>query len=277
MAQNEVSARSHRRQLLLLLVFAVWPISAASGQQQQQRDDQRQSPGYAFVSPNTRENLTLEEAQAGLNSDEEKRLVAEAHRVACRLRESLNVDKAVGSWTDGAEHSSIMRIHTSESSLRYASSWLGKFARQKAILYFRQRPEGIGRMYVLYLPLKSESPKRQDMASISTELEANGVANRTLVPQRQRLLVYVVDLKNELRSKVLASARRLKARLSAIKGDGEFIGDDDRDKAQQIFDQEIVRYESAHPRVRRACRRKIVRKTAGLLLRNAKLCDVRNS
>lgn len=126
-------------------------------------------------------------------------------------------------------------------------------------MYFRQRPAGNGRMYVLFLAIKG-----QDMAAVSTELEANGVANRTLVPQPQRILVYIVDLKNELRSKVLTSARRLRARLSSIRGDGEFIGDDDREKAQTVFEQEIVKYEEAHPRVRRACRGKFIKQAVSL-------------
>ena len=243
--------RTHFLRLFVLLTLGFGGISATSGQTAQPRTDGRKAAGYAFVSPNTRENLTLEEAQAGLNSVEEKRLIAEARQVACRLRKPLRVDKAVGSWSDGAEHSTIIRASTNETSLRYAGSWLGKFARQKAILYFRQSPAGGGRMYVLFLPFKS-----QNMAAVSTELEANGVANRTLVPQRHRLLVYIVDLKNELRFKVLTLARRLRARLASIRGEGEFIGDDDRDKAQAVFEQEILKYESAHPRVRLRCRKR---------------------
>ena len=241
--------KTHFLRLVVLLTLGFGGISAVYGQTLQPRTDARKALGYAFVSPNTRENLTLEEAQAGLNSAEEERLIAEAHQVACRLRKPLGVDKAVGSWSDGAEHSTIIRARTNEPSLRYAGSWLGKFARQKAILYFRQSPTGGGRMYVLLLPFKN-----QNMATVSTELEANGVANRTLVPRRHRLLIYIVDLKNELRFKVLTAARRLRARLASVRGEGEFIGDDDREQAQKIFEQEIVKYESNHPRVRlRGC------------------------
>lgn len=244
--------RTYFLRLVVLLTVGFGGISTTCGQAAQPRTDGRKAAGYAFVSPNTRENLTLEEAQAGLNSAEEKRLIAEARQVACRLRKPLGVDKAVGSWSDGAEHSTIIRARTNEPSLRYAGSWLGKFARQKAILYFRQSPAGVGRMYVLFLPFKN-----QNMATVSTELEASGVANRTLVPQRHRLLVYIVDLKNELRLKVLSSARSLRARLASIRGEGEFIGADDREQAQKIFEQEIAKYEAAHPRVRRACPKRI--------------------
>lgn len=124
MAKNEVRIRRHCRQLLLLLALVVWPISAVPGQQAQQRpgSSTRKSLGYAFVSPNTRENLTLEEAQAALKSAEEKRLITEAREVACRLQQAFNIDRAVGSWSDGAEHSTIIRARTNELSLRYAGS-----------------------------------------------------------------------------------------------------------------------------------------------------------
>ena len=233
--------------LLLLLAISAWPLTFAHAQQGV--IDSRKSLGYAFVSPNTRENLTLQEAKAGLNSAEEKRLIEEVQRVACRLHQAMNVQKAIGSWTDGAEHSTIIRIRTNQSSLRYAGSWLGRFARQKAVLYFRENPNGGGRMYILFVPVKP-----QDIAVVSKRLETSGVVNRTLAPQRQQMLVYIVDLKNELRTKVLAAAGRLRARLASISGDGEFIGDDDRDKAQQVFDAEVAKYEKAHPRVRGACR-----------------------
>src|SRR2546423_1988714 len=121
--------------LLVLLAVGVWPLSSAQSQQgrRPQISDSRKSLGYAFVSPNTRENLTLQEAKAALNSAEEKRLVEEAQRVACRMHQPITVQRAVGSWTDGAEQSTIIRTRTNESSLRYAGSWLGRFAKQKAV------------------------------------------------------------------------------------------------------------------------------------------------
>lgn len=253
MDNNSIKMRWQFPRLLLLLTLSFGTISVASGQQAQPRPggDSSRARGYVFVSPNTRENLTLEEAQAGLSSAEEKRLIAEERQVGCRLQNPLGVDKAVGSWSDGAEHSTIIRARTNESTLRYAGVWLGKFARQKAILYFREDSSGVARMYVLVMPRN-----RSDLAAITAELNSDGLENRTLVPQKRGLLVYIVDLKNELKSKVLAAARRLHVRFSSLKGKGEFIGDDDRDKAQAVFDQEIRKYEGAHG-VRQVCRKKV--------------------
>ena len=252
--------RSHHllpQLLLLLAASAAWPGLVILGQQPAQSrpvHSTKKTISYAFVSPNTSENLTLPEAIAGLSSPDEKRLIDETRLLSCRLHQVLRVQRAVGSWTDGAENSTVVRVTTDEARLRYSSSWLGKFARQKAVLYFRQNSFGGARMYVLLL-LRSG----QDLQTLASELDADGIANRTLVPQKERMLIYVVDLTNELRDSVLTAARRLHARLSTIRGDGKFIGDDDRDKAQTIFEREIVRYEVSHPRARRACRQKIAK------------------
>jgi len=232
--------------LALLLVLSSWPVWSVDGQQPRPR---RTSAGYIFVSPNTRENLTLADAKAGLDSDEERRLLAEERDVACRLRRAISIEKAIGSWSDGAEHSTMLRGQMNEPTLRYAGSWLGQFATQKAILYFHQEPSGSGRIYVLLL-----QPRLRDLGTITNKLEASGVTNRTIVPQRRRTVVFVVDLKNELRAKVATAARRLKARMTSAKGDAEFIGDDDRARAQTVFAQEVSKYEASHPRVKRACR-----------------------
>jgi hypothetical protein len=248
--------------LVLLALVAAGPGAFLQAQNpatatQARAREIRKATSYAFVSPNTRENLTLKEAIESLRSLDERRLIEETRTVACRLRLPLHVRKAVGSWTDGAEHSTLIRAGMTEASVRYAASWLGKFARQKAILYFRQSSSGAARMYILFLPRP-----RQDLRAITTEFDSDGVANRTLVPLKKRVLVYIVDLKDELKEKVSTAARRLHARLSSIKGQGEFIGDDDRDKAQAVFEQEILNYEVSHPRVRRACRKTTVHTTS---------------
>jgi hypothetical protein len=243
--------------LVLLTLLALWPPVLISAQepaksQPARVETKRKAISYAFVSPNTRENLTLKEAIAGLSSFDEKRLIDEARRVACRLHLSWHVRKAVGSWTDGAENSTLIHLNTDQATVRYAASWLGKFASQKSVLYFRRSFFGQSRMYVLLLTRGD-----RDIAAVAAELDLDGIANRILVPRKKRMLIYIVDLKNELEEKVSTAARRLHARLSSIAGAGEFIGDEnDRDKAQRIYEQEIRDYEVAHPAVRRTCRKK---------------------
>ena len=236
---------------LLVFVSAAGFANAQSARVQKNR----KAISYAFVSPNTRENLTLQEAIAGLGSPEEKRLIEESRLVVCRLHLAARVRKALGSWTDGAENSTVLQARTDQSTIQYAASSLGKFARQKTVLYFHRRRFGEARMYVLFLPRGD-----LEMAAVAAELNSDGVANRTLVPRRRRMLIYIVDLKNELKEPVLKAARRLHARLSSFRGAAGFIGDDnDRDKARAIFEQQIKSYEATHS-MRRTCRRKTAMK-----------------
>ena len=231
--------------LLLTTAGSIHPQELAGGNAEQK------AVSYAFVSPNRREGLTLNESLRLLNSPEELMLISATRRLSSCLGWKATVTKAIGSWSDGAEHSMLFRVYADQPTLRYADARLGKRERQKSVLYFRRSAAGGGLMYILY-PRRSRS---SNLAAISATLERSGVAYRTLIPRPRRpAIVYVVDLKNELRQQIVLAARRLRARLVAIKGTGEFIGDDsDRDKAQQVFTEVIEKYEAAHPQTGRRC------------------------
>lgn len=207
--------------------------------------DSQKALSYAFVSPNARENLTLEESLRLLGSPEELKLIRETRNLACRLRLKTKISKAIGSWKDGAENSMMFRVVADQSTVAYASSWLGRLEHQKTVLYFRQQPTGAGVMYLLY-----PKSRRSNLFSISKTLDRSRVQYRTLLPlPHHRAAIYIIDLKHELPSKqIAAAASRLGARLIVIRGTGNFIGDDsDREKAQQVFTQAIKDYEAVHP------------------------------
>ncbi len=241
------------RRILVLLAFLLATAGSLSAQQAGptgRNDTGPKAQSYAFVSPNTRENLSLQEALRLLGSKEEASLIRAERKLNSCLGLKTTVLRSIGSWSDGAEHSTVFKTRADEQTLRYADARLGKSARQKSVLYFQANASGAGAMYMLY-------PKRggRNLARLSRILDQSGVAFRTLVPRRHRSpLVYVVDLKNELGQQVAAAARRLRARLMALKVTGAFLGDDsDREKAQKVFAEEIERYESAHGQEGRVC------------------------
>lgn len=243
------------RRALLLAVLWLAVLGSASPQQpvalpSTLEESGQKAASYTFVSPNTRENLTLEQAIKLLNSREEQKLLNRIQRLSRCLRLKPAVMKAIGSSTDGAEHSALFRVFTDRQTVRYADARLGKFARQKTVLLFRQDDSGTGRMYVLRIRLG-----KRTLRSISKTLDRNGVPFRTLIPGKgQRVFIYVVDLGNELPDEVVRAARNLGAVLNTIKGTGEFLGDDtDRDKAQQVFAGVIKQFEEEHPEVARRC------------------------
>lgn len=247
--------RPARRALLLLWLWLAAFGGAAYAQQQAAPssavEGKRKAVSYTFVSPNTREGLTLAEALRLLDSPEELKLINNIRGLSRCLRlKPLAVRRTIGSWTDGAEHAALFRASVDEPTLRYADARLGKLAQQKAVLYFRRDETGADRMYVLRLRRGKRS-----LSSVSKTLDGSGVAFRTLAPAaRGSLLIYVVDLDDALRNQVAHAARRLRAAMSTIKGEGEFIGDDaDRDRAQQVFASEIKKYEDENPDAARRC------------------------
>jgi hypothetical protein len=230
--------------LLLLISCSL----SASGQQRVENAPSK-SLTYAFVSPNTREGLTLDDAIRGLSSAEEETLLRKAHGLGCVAQTKIHTLKAVGSWSDGAEHSVLLRLQSDVPTVRYIVSVLGRDAQQKAALYFRSDSAGTAQLFTL-------RSHRRPIQRLSVLLDQLDIEFRTLVPTKTSTLVYVVDLKRELQSKILAAARKLRARVNSKRGTAEFVGDDSsREKAAVVFAGEIKQYESANPALVKKCSR----------------------
>lgn len=245
-------ARADKTRLLVttlcLLILLSWSNSVQAQQVTSNSRDESQT--FGFVSPNTLEGLKLEQAIKNLDSKEVETLIRDTRRLGCIAQTEITPFKAVGSWSDGAEHSVMFRLRTNKQTIRYIVSQLGKKFRQKAVLFFRSEPSGSAEMYSLQIE-KRRGPIRR----IAQMLDEAGIQFRTLVPTRKSLWIYVVDLNQQLRSQVTSAARRLKARMMVRRGSAEFIGDDaSREKAANIFNGEISDFEATHPKLVDKCR-----------------------
>lgn len=209
---------------------------------------QQKSHNYGFVSPNTKENLKLEDAIAGMSSPEEAKLLKQSINMGCVVRSRIRAFPALGSWSDGAEHSVMLRVQSDESTVRYLLSRLGRDARQKSILYFHPQHAGTADLYIL-------QPRRpmRNLTAIANTLDRAGIAFRTLVPLKSGTWIYIVDLKRELRVKVMAAAKRLRARVRSESGAAAFVGDDQAEQAQGVFQNEIQNYEAKNPNLPPTC------------------------
>jgi len=236
---------SNLRSLLLVLLLGCGTQVSA----QQSQEQGRESLNYGFVSPNTRDDLKIEEAISGMNSPEESHLLNEAVNLACVVRSKIRAFRALGSWSDGAEHSVMLRVKTDEAAIKYLLSRMGRDAQQKSVLYFHPQPAGGAKIYIL-------KPRRQgeNLIAVANILERAGIAFRTLVPTRRATLIYVIDLKHELHAKVITAAKRLRARISSQSGNAGFIGDDALPQAKIAFEKEINNYETSHPNLPSVCR-----------------------
>src|SRR5262245_18951057 len=84
----------------LLLVLIVGCTTAVSAQQ-----------NYGIVSPNTKTDLKRADAIAGMRSAEESKLLKEALNLSCVVRLPIRAFRALGSWSDGAEPSVLLRVN----------------------------------------------------------------------------------------------------------------------------------------------------------------------
>ena len=232
------------RFLLLLLVLAWSPVISA----QQSQPQSRRALGYGIVSPNTREDLKLEEAIKGMNSAEEAKLLNKAVNLGCVVRSRIRAYRALGSWSDGAEYSVMLRLNTDLETLRYVVSRMGRDAEQKYVIYFHPQPKGSADLYRLWLPKRS-----RNLAALTLTLEQGGIPFRTLVPTSQGTSIYIIDLDRDLRDKILAAARKLRAQVSFQAGNAALFGDDKRPQAKVVFEDEIKKYETKNPALPPTC------------------------
>jgi hypothetical protein len=201
-----------------------------------------------IVSPNTKTDLKLEQAIAGMNSPEEAMMVSKAVNLGCVVRSRISAFRALGSWSDGAEHSVLLRVRGDEESLRYILSRMGRDAEQKYVIYFHPQPKGKVDLYTLR-PRKGA----RNLVSLTNELERAGIPFRTLVPSRGMTAIYIIDLERDLREKILKAARNLRAQVTTETGNAQLFGDDVREKAKEKFDQEIKNYETKNPNLPPTC------------------------
>ena len=210
---------------------------------------QAQKPiNVGIVSPNTKTNLKLEQAIAGMNSSEETKLVNQAVNLGCVVRSRITAFRALGSWTDGAEHSVLFRVRGDEESLRYVLSRMGRDAEQKYVIYFHPQPKGPVDLYVL-----RPRTSAKNLVALTNELERGGIPFSTIVPSRGTTAIYIIDLDRDLREKILAAARKLRAPVIKETGTAKLFGDDLREKAREKFDQEIKSYETKNPNLPPTC------------------------
>jgi len=236
MLSRRINANSSTLRSLLLVLIVGW-TTAISAQQ-----------NYGIVSPNTKTDLKLADAIAGMSSTEESKLLKQAINLSCVVRSRIRAFRALGSWSDGAEHSVLLRINGDEATLRYVLSRIGRDAAQKYVIYFHPQPKGPADLYVLQLRKGA-----RNLVALTNSLERAGIPFRTLVPSGGTTSIYIIDLDRDLRAKIMAAARTLRARVSQQSGNAQLFGDDERPQAKAKFEQEIKNYETTNPNLPPTC------------------------
>lgn len=193
----------------------------------------RPSGGVGFVSPNTDEGLTFEQAVSRLSSPEQTQ---EVQRAQSLLGKGGTVESGVGDWQDGAENSSILKMDNDDADkMDYVSAKLGMEFNQKQVLSFSHDENGKDLVYTLQTG--------KDMNSVRADLDRAGINFRTLVPSEGGTTVHIFDQGGALTDRITEAANTLGSGVDFIRGNGEFIGGDSREQGRQAFRKIVEAYE----------------------------------
>lgn len=234
--KTEINGIMNKWRVLAIALVLGWTTAVAAQQ------------GYGMVSPTTRTDMKLQEAIAGMSSAEEAKLLKQALNLGCVVRTRIRAFRALGAWSDGAEPSVLVTFNSDESTLRYVLSRMGRDAEQKYVIYFHPKSPGTADFYTL-----RPRTRAKNLVALSAKLERAGIPFRTIVPSRDTTTIYIIDLDRDLRAKILAAARMLKARVTRQAGNAALLGEDERPKAKVRFEQEIKDYETKNPNLPPAC------------------------
>lgn len=214
--------------LYRLLNFSLWIFSVTLCSAQ----------SFLFVSPNTRNQMTDEAALQSLDSFEETNFLAVAHFLAEKVCSQPEVQSAEGMDGVNTENSSLVTGCNSRTA-RYVGELLGRFAHQKWILVFDPVPGQPGRMIIV--SFSSEHP-----SDTTKQLRSYGIKAGTIVVREKLVRLYVWAPDHQLDEALHSLANANHGDVQEISGKAEFIGDDSRAKARQIFDKQIRNYEHTH-------------------------------
>lgn len=184
-----------------------------------------------FDSPNEEEDLTFEQAVDNLQSPEQKEF---RDYIKAQAPKGVEIRHAVGDWQDGAENSVavLSKKPIDADELRLLAAKVGIQGNQKSVLHFVADQNGPSRLYDIRWG-------KADLTDTRDLLTRVGLKFRTLIPDKGggvRALVY--DHHNDLAPSVAQLlTEENKPSITRSRVRGEFLGDDARVKAQQLFRQ----------------------------------------
>jgi hypothetical protein len=208
---------------------------------------------FIFASPNTRSHMSDTEAFASQDSFEQQNFLAVAHYLGVRLCGKANAVK------HDATKSNITKVkvyggegldgHDTENTalvtgckgeqVFYVAELLGRYAHQKQVLVFSAIPNANERLFVI--SLSAVGPEEA-----VNQMHKHGLAEGTVITEGEGTLVYIWEQDHSQDAQIHALSEDNHGTIEELAGKGLLIGDDDRAKAQQIFDKKLSAYERQH-------------------------------
>lgn len=196
--------------------------------------------GDVFISPNTRENMTFEEATAALQGEQHQN-IRDTVAQTMKGNGSVEVHDVIGDWSDGAENSLRVQANVADrETLQYLAAKMGDKADQKAVIPFSKNSRGRDALWTIRV-------YGNDMGTARKTLDEDQIPFRTFEPHGNELLIHVFDPGTALKSNIQNAAIHLGAtKIQIARGTGEFLGGDTRGEGHEAYNRVITRYEQRH-------------------------------
>jgi adenylate kinase family enzyme len=197
--------------------------------------------GEILVSPNIKENMNYEEAKKMTDSPEHARAVSMARDAIKKQDMDGKVESGVGDWEDGAENSIKIDVKGVKDfdQLKYTASKLGASLNQKAVVAFQKKKDGPDILH----KISADRP----MDEVRKILSDNGISFRTMVGDRAKTSVTILDQGSQLTANVAKFLGAINGKSEAVRGVGEFIGGDTRIAGKKAYKSIIDNYERSFP------------------------------
>lgn len=197
--------------------------------------------GEILVSPNIKENMNYEEAKKMTSSPEHARAVSIAKDAIKKQDMDGKVESGVGDWEDGAENSIKIDVKGVKDfdQLKYTASKLGASLNQKAVVAFQKKKDGPDILH----KISADRP----MDEVRKILSDNGISFRTMVGDRAKTSVTILDQGSQLTANVAKFLGAINGKSEAVRGVGEFIGGDTRIAGKKAYKSIIDNYERSFP------------------------------
>jgi len=192
---------------------------------------------YVFVSPNTRETLTDEDARASLTSFEERNAIAIADRVACSMRSKVEITGVLGIYESTSENSFLIQADLKRDQAEYAGALLSRYEHQKYVLIFYPQAAARDRLWTI-----KTSKSFEAAIAAARRMRLTPV---TLRPETGGNEILVVDIGGTFGDRPRQLAFSLGGEATSQGGVAEILGDEnDRAKSAAIFDAKIAAFEA---------------------------------
>lgn len=222
-------------------IFEVATFAYDPSQARDQSGKWTSEGGQIMVSPNIKENMNYEEASKMLTSPEQARAVSIAKDLIDKQKISGKIESAIGDWEDGAENSVKIDVKGIKDfeQLAYTASKLGAMLNQKAVVAFQKKKDGPDILH----KITADKP----MDQVRKILSDNGISFRTMVGDRAKTSVTILDKGSQLTANVAKFLGAINGKSEAVRGIGEFIGGDTRIAGKKAYKGVIDNYERSFP------------------------------